>query len=71
MRKWISFPRTEGKASRQAHADLPSGTFERLLKDARRGRRLRHSVLNLLWGALFTELWLREHGAARPLESRS
>ena len=29
MRKWISFPRIEGKASRQAHADLPEGTFER------------------------------------------
>ena len=29
MRKWISFPRSEGKASRQAHADLPEGTFER------------------------------------------
>ncbi|MBV9523008.1 MAG: homogentisate 1,2-dioxygenase [Alphaproteobacteria bacterium] len=29
MKKWISFPRVEGVASRQAHADLPSGTFER------------------------------------------
>ena len=29
MRKWISFPRSEGKASRQAHADLPEGTYER------------------------------------------
>ena len=29
MRKWISFPRTEGTASRQAHADLPAGTYER------------------------------------------
>ncbi len=26
---WIEFPRVEGKASRQAHADLPAGTFER------------------------------------------
>ena len=26
---WIEFPRVEGKASRQAHADLPEGTFER------------------------------------------
>jgi homogentisate 1,2-dioxygenase len=31
MKKWISFPRVEGKASRQAHADLPAGTFEREL----------------------------------------
>ena len=29
MRHWISFPRVEGKASRQAHADLPDGTYER------------------------------------------
>lgn len=25
MRKWFSFPITEGKASRQAHCDLPEG----------------------------------------------
>lgn len=31
MRNWISLPRIEGKASRQAHADLPEGTFEREL----------------------------------------
>jgi homogentisate 1,2-dioxygenase len=29
MRHWISLPRTEGTASRQAHADLPAGTYER------------------------------------------
>lgn len=28
---WISFPKIEGLASRQAHADLPEGTFEREL----------------------------------------
>ena len=28
-RHWISFPRTEGEASRQAHCDLPEGTYER------------------------------------------
>ena len=26
---WIEFPRVEGRTSRQAHADLPEGTFER------------------------------------------
>src|SRR5260370_8669382 len=31
MPKYISFPRVEGVASRQAHADLPPGTFEREL----------------------------------------
>ena len=29
MKRPISFPRVEGSASRQAHADLPSGTYER------------------------------------------
>ncbi|HEY2010002.1 MAG TPA: homogentisate 1,2-dioxygenase [Rhizomicrobium sp.] len=29
MRNWIEFPRTEGITSRQAHADLPEGSFER------------------------------------------
>ncbi len=27
--RWITFPRIEGEASRQAHADLPAGTYER------------------------------------------
>ena len=29
MKTWISVPRHEGVASRQAHADLPDGTYER------------------------------------------
>ncbi|MBM3516634.1 MAG: homogentisate 1,2-dioxygenase [Alphaproteobacteria bacterium] len=29
MRRWIVLPRTDGVFSRQAHADLPHGTFER------------------------------------------
>ncbi|MGZ5923064.1 MAG: homogentisate 1,2-dioxygenase [Rhizomicrobium sp.] len=28
-RNWIEFPRVEGETSKQAHADLPAGTFER------------------------------------------
>lgn len=28
-KEWIKFPRVEGEASRQAHADFPEGTFER------------------------------------------
>jgi homogentisate 1,2-dioxygenase len=31
MRHWITLPRIEGTASRQAHADLPTGTYEREL----------------------------------------
>jgi homogentisate 1,2-dioxygenase len=30
-KRWISVPRVEGNASRQAHADLPAGTYEREL----------------------------------------
>ncbi len=30
-KRWIATPRVEGRASRQAHADLPQGTFEREL----------------------------------------
>ena len=29
MRHWIAFPRLAGSVSRQVHADLPEGTFER------------------------------------------
>ncbi len=29
MKNWIELPRIEGETSRQAHADLPSGTYER------------------------------------------
>ncbi len=29
MKRYISYPRTEGEASRQAHCDLPPNTFER------------------------------------------
>ncbi len=29
MKKFISYPHVEGRASRQAHADLPAGTYER------------------------------------------
>ncbi len=31
MKSWIRFPRVEGVASRQAHTDLPPGTYEREL----------------------------------------
>ena len=29
MKRYIQFPKVEGQASRQAHADLPEGTYER------------------------------------------
>src|SRR5271155_5855528 len=28
-KNWIEFPRVEGETSRQAHADLPAGSYER------------------------------------------
>jgi homogentisate 1,2-dioxygenase len=31
VKRYISLPRTEGRVSRQAHADLPEGTYEREL----------------------------------------
>ncbi|MCA1799414.1 MAG: homogentisate 1,2-dioxygenase [Xanthomonadaceae bacterium] len=31
MKRWISFPKVEGESSRQAHAALPEGTYEREL----------------------------------------
>lgn len=29
MKRWITFPKTEGTHSKQAHCDLPEGTYER------------------------------------------
>src|SRR5687767_15891839 len=29
MKRYVHFPKVEGRASRQAHADLPEGTYER------------------------------------------
>ena len=29
MKNWVKFPRVEGNTSRQAHCDLPEGTYER------------------------------------------
>jgi len=41
---------------------VPPRVLDELLSDALQGRKLRHSILNFLWGALFTEMWIREHG---------
>jgi hypothetical protein len=38
---------------------LPARILEDLLEDARKGKELRHSILNMLWGAFFTESWIR------------
>ncbi len=29
MKNWINFPKREGETSRQAHTNLPAGSYER------------------------------------------
>ena len=41
---------------------VPRALLDGFLSDALEGKQLRHSILNFLWGALFTEMWLRAHG---------
>ncbi|MBN1560529.1 asparagine synthase [candidate division KSB1 bacterium] len=40
---------------------VPAKIITELLDDALAGRDLRHSILNFLWGALFTEMWIQRH----------
>jgi asparagine synthase (glutamine-hydrolysing) len=40
---------------------VPARVFEELLLDASKGRKLRFPVLELLWGAAFTEAWIQKH----------
>jgi asparagine synthase (glutamine-hydrolysing) len=42
---------------------IPSKILEELLNDARQGKRLRFPILNMLWGAIFTESWIESLGA--------
>ncbi len=35
--------------------------FDELLTDALQGKNLRHALLNFLWGALFTEMWIKKY----------
>lgn len=59
--KHISFPKVEGKASRQAHADLPLGTFEREL-----GRDGFFGPATQMYHAHPPTGWLRWEGPLRP-----
>jgi len=38
---------------------IPARILDELLTDARQGRKLRFPILNMLWGAIFTESWLK------------
>jgi homogentisate 1,2-dioxygenase len=60
-RKWISFPRSEGQASRQAHCDLPAGTFEREL-----GREGFFGPATHMYHRHPPTGWLRFEGEMRP-----
>ncbi len=60
-RNWISFPRTEGQASRQAHCDLPAGTFEREL-----GREGFFGPATHMYHRHPPTGWLRFEGDLRP-----
>jgi homogentisate 1,2-dioxygenase len=60
-RNWISFPRTEGEASRQAHCDLPQGTYEREL-----GREGFFGPATHMYHRHPPTGWLRFEGELRP-----
>ncbi len=60
-KRWISFPKREGEHSRQAHADLPAGTFEReMSKEGFFGPSAHFHHLNPPTG------WVKFEGALRP-----
>ncbi len=46
---------------------VPSCILADLLDDALRGNSLRFPVLNFLWGALFTEMWIRKYKERKKL----
>jgi homogentisate 1,2-dioxygenase len=60
-KKWISHPRTEGQASRQAHCDLPEGTFEREL-----GREGFFGPASHMYHRHAPTSWSRIEGDVRP-----
>lgn len=61
MAKWITFPRVEGVASRQAHADLPPGTYEREL-----GREGFYGPSTQMYHSHPPTAWSRFEGPLRP-----
>lgn len=60
-KNWISHPRVEGEASRQAHCDLPAGTFEREL-----GREGFFGPASHMYHRHPPTNWLRFEGDLRP-----
>ncbi len=45
---------------------IPARTLEELLMDARSGRDLRSSILNMLWSVIFVEAWIQARRAESP-----
>jgi homogentisate 1,2-dioxygenase len=60
-RNWISFPRLEGETSRQAHCDLPAGSFEREL-----GREGFFGPATHMYHKHRPTDWIRFEGELRP-----
>jgi homogentisate 1,2-dioxygenase len=60
-KNWISFPRVEGRASRQAHADLPDGTYEREI-----GREGFFGPATHMYHAHMPTAWTSFEGPLRP-----
>ena len=60
-KKWISFPRKEGQASRQAHCDLPQGSYEREI-----GREGFFGPATHMYHRHRPTDWLRFEGPNRP-----
>lgn len=58
---WINFPRIEGRASRQAHADLPEGTYEREI-----GREGFFGPATHMYHAHMPTAWTSFEGPLRP-----
>ena len=61
MKRPISFPRSEGETSRQAHADLPDGTYEREI-----GREGFYGAATHMYHAHPPTGWTRFEGPLRP-----
>ena len=58
---YVSFPRVEGRASRQAHCDLPEGTFEREL-----GKEGFFGPATHMYHAHVPTGWVKWEGPLRP-----
>jgi homogentisate 1,2-dioxygenase len=61
MSRWVSLPRMEGRISRQAHANLPEGTYEREV-----GREGFSGPASHIYHPTAPTAWVAYEGDARP-----